>query len=352
MRTSPAPQDAGFRIGTSSSSLTLQTVYTSDLLNSASGTFTAEVNSLSPSTTYYYQAFMTVSDGNGGYTEITSSTIGSFTTSGYVPAPPAGWLELPEVTGSEDFYGRFYGSGGTAGTDRNYSYNYSYTWYASLWVAYPLSGTHTSGSASTSSWKYNPDVAEDKQVNIVSNSYGTMYGASAYSRGHQCPNASRKSDSDMNKQTYYATNQTPQLQNNFNGSIWSALENAERALVSSASDTVYVVTGPAYTTVGGSETVTYLTGASANANPSSLAVPNYYWKAFLKVKWDGGNITSAKAIGFWFEHKNYTGSDYSSYAVSVDQIEAWTGFNLFANLPDGIEEDAETNTDWSAFRSF
>ena len=29
-----------------------------------------------------------------------------------------------------------------------------------------------------------------------------------------------------------------------------------------------------------------------------------------------------------------------------------TGFNLFANLPDGIEEDAEANTDWSAFRSF
>ena len=33
-------------------------------------------------------------------------------------------------------------------------------------------------------------------------------------------------------------------------------------------------------------------------------------------------------------------------------IEQKTGFDPFTNLPDGIEEDAEANTDWSAFRSF
>lgn len=292
------------------------------------------------------------------YNETTSSyeyrygSVRSFTTPSKVAPVSPSWLELPAVTGSEDYFGWFYGSGGSTGVNRNYSYNYSYTWYASLWVAYPLSGTHKSGSASTSSWHFNPDVDEDLQVDIVSNSYGTMYNAGSYSRGHQCPNGSRKSNSTMNYQTYYATNQTPQLQNKFNGSIWSALENAERDLVSSASDTVYVVTGPAYRKAGGSESITYLTGATASANPASLAVPNYYWKAFLKVKRSGGEITDAMAVAFWFDHKNYDTSDYSGYAVSVNQIETWTGFDLYANLPAALQETAEANTSWATFQGF
>ncbi len=357
MRTSPAPQEAGFRIGTSSNDLTLQTVYTNDLLDSASGKFTADVNSLAHGTTYYYQAYMVVSDGNGGYTEITSS-IGSFTTTNNVPGTPSGWLELPATTGSEDYVGVFYGSGGATEEYRNYSYNYSYTYYASLWTAYPLTKALTTGSASTSSWRFNPNIDQSKQVSITKNSYGTMYGNDTYSRGHQCPNADRKSDDTMNLQTYYATNQTPQIQYNFNQGIWSSLEDAERALVSSnASETVYVVTGPAYRTVGGNETISYLTGATGkDANPTRLPIPNYYWKAFLKVKWDGDQVKSASAIGFWFVHKTYTGDSYTKYAVSVDYIEQMTGFDLFTNLPgtqsSGIEMNAESNTSWDDFRSF
>ena len=222
-----------------------------------------------------------------------------------------------------------------------------------MWVAYPLAPAHTSGSAKTSSWKYNPNIAQNKQVNIVDNSYGTMYNAGSYARGHQIPNADRKSNDTMNGHTYYSTNQTPQLQNNFNGSIWGNLEVAVRSEVTSYSDTIYVVTGPCYRKVGGSETVTYLTGATANAHPSSLPVPNYYWKALLKVKRSGNTITSAKAVGFWFEHKDYDkNASYTNYAVSVDQIEAWTGFDLFTNLSTELQASAEANTSWTDFKNF
>ena len=82
-------------------------------------------------------------------------------------------------------------------------------------------------------------------------------------------------------------------------------------------------------------------------------MPTYYWKVLLKVKRDsGGNVTSASTVGFWFEHKSYTGSSYSEYAVSVDQIEQWTGFDFFVNLPDSIETSAETSASWSAFQNF
>ncbi len=352
--------DRGFRYKKGSGSWVTPTGLGS--IAGTSGSFSMEISSLDSESTYIFQAYVTeYNENTGQYEDHWAASTQTFTTtSAPTPQPATGWLELPELKGTEDFVGKFYGSGSTAGTNRNYSYNYSFTYYASMWVAYPLYFTHKSGSASTSSWRYNPNIANNKQVNIVSNSYGTMYGEDGYARGHQCPNASRKSDDNMNLQTYYATNQTPQLQNKFNGSIWGSLEAAVRNLVTSSSDTVYVVTGPAYRKVNGSETINYLTGVNQNANPSSLPIPNYYWKALLKVKRNGsGDITSAKAIGFWFDHRNYESSEHyydSEHVVSVNQIETWTGLNLFHNLPgddsSGIEQTAEANTSWTDFQSF
>ncbi len=348
-----AVSEVGFYWGTSAGSLNNE-LYADSPGAVASGSFNQELTSLSSSTTYYYKAYVME------YNEATSEyvyrygDIRSFTTTTVVPYTPTGWLELPAVTGSEDFVGEFYGSGAHTAANRNYTYNYSYNWYASLWVAYPLTAAHTSGSGSTSSWRYNPSIANSSQVNIISNSYGTMYNASTYARGHQIPNADRKSDDTMNLQTYYSTNQTPQIQNTFNGSIWGSLETAVRSCTAST-DTIYVVTGPAYRKAGGSESVNYLTGAGGqSANPSSLPIPNYYWKALLKVTRNGaGNITDAIAIGFWFDHRSYDKSDnYANYTVSVDQIEEWTGFDLFANLPVALQTTAEANTSWSGFQSF
>jgi endonuclease G len=157
----------------------------------------------------------------------------------------------------------------------------------------------------------------------------------------------------MNTQTYYATNQTPQIQLNFNQGVWSSLEEAERNLVTKDGEIVYVVTGPAYRKVGGNETINYLHGATGkNANPTDLPIPNYFWKAFLKVKMSGSEVQSATAIGFWFEHKAYTNDSYTNHAVSVDYIEQMTGFDLFSNLPNDVEATAEANTSWNSFRSF
>ena len=321
----------------------------------ASGTITAPVTSLAAGTTYYYRAFVAEFNSKTSNYDYRYGSVESFTTSETPGYAPAGWLELPSNAGNADFVGTFYGSGGNTEENRNYTYNYSYTYYASMWVAYPLTKAHKTGSANNDTWQYNPNIDQNYQVSITGNSYGTMYGDNTYSRGHQCPNASRKSDNTMNAQTYYATNQTPQRQTNFNASIWSSLENAVRGLVTSDSDIVYVVTGPAYQTVGGNETINYLTGATGkNANPTQLPIPNFYWKAILKVRKNGaGLVTSASSIGFWFEHKDYeNGDSFTNYAVSVNEIEEKTGFNLFANLPDEIEEASESIPSWTAFQNF
>lgn len=342
-------QEVGFYWGTDPTNLT-EIVYDQVFVPQESGSIMAVLTSLEPETTYYFQVTMQVWD-RGVYKEFKGGVLSFTTAKAYVPVPPEGWLELPAITGNEDYLGTFY-----SGMERNYSYNYSIYWYASMWVAYPLTSAQTSGSAS-SSWQFAPTsiIPEKYQVHIVKNSYGTSYGDVDYSRGHQIPNADRKSDDTMNQQTYYAINQTPQLQNKFNGTVWSNLEGAVRTEAGKV-DTLYVITGPLYKTVGGNEKISYLS-AKTGITPEELAVPNYYWKALLKVKWKDGKVIDASSIGFWFEHKEYNSGDsdyaYAKHATSVDQIEQWTGLDLFANLPDELETKVEQNADWAdVFQQF
>ena len=70
------------------------------------------------------------------------------------------------------------------------------------------------------------------------------------------------------------------------------------------------------------------------------------------MKYSGSAVSSASTVGFWFEHKDYDGNDYAQYAVSVDKIEEWTGFDFFVNLPDNVEVTSETNASWDAFVRF
>ena len=151
----------------------------------------------------------------------------------------------------------------------------------------------------------------------------------------------------MQLQTFYVTNSVPQVQTRFNDGIWNNLEQAVQSVAEG--EEIYVVTGVALNKVGENRTVSYV---SPNDNSSQkCAIPNYFYKVVLKVNKSGSTVTEAKAVGFWFENKAYTDS-YTNYSVSVDQVEAWTGFDFFVNLPDNLEAAAETNTSWDTFKNF
>ena len=251
------------------------------------------------------------------------------------------------MTGSSLTSGTFYD-----GKDRNYTYLYDKSLYTSLWIAYPLYKATCSGTDKYSgSWKSTPGFTASEQINIWSGSYGVDYGDSdIYARGHQIPDADRQYNETMVKQTYYAINSTPQIQKGFNGGVWNSLEGSVRNLVIKKDETVYVVTGAAFQKGDENKTITWI----QPANDSKMCpVPNYYWKALLKVKLnENGEVTSASTVGFWFEHKSYENASAMNYAQTVNDIEAWTGFDLFANLPDGIEDSAENNANWNTFYNF
>ena len=331
--------------------------------NVASGSINGTLTSLSESTTYYYRAFVAEYNENTGEYEYRYGSKYSITTSAAQPSVGHSWLELPAYTKSlmsgttssslSDLYEVTHWATMGGKQQRNYTCLYDPSMYASYWVAYPLCSAHL-GSGSLSSFSYDPDVPESKQTNVTSGAYGvniatTNYPSNLYSRGHQIPNADRNGVSAMQSQTYYITNVTPQIQNGFNSPLWSDLEDAVRAQTSST-DTVYVVTGAAFRKKGGSESITTITNTR---DSKVLPVPNYYWKVVLKVTRSGGNITAAKAIGVWIPHQDLKGHSYTEYVCSVDQIETWTGFDFFPNLPgdndSGIEKAAESNSSWSSF---
>ena len=271
-------------------------------------------------------------------------------------------MELPGSVGNQEYVQETYGDSADEYA-RNYSYNYDKDMYTSLWVAYPLYPSIVNGNNS-GTWKGDPNIPDQYEINIYNGTYGVNVGSTTsdgynsnqvyYARGHQIANADRKGSAEMNSQTYYVTNSTPQ-NSSFNSGIWGSLENAIRKAIPS-SDTLYVVTGAAFQKNGEStKNVTWILprDEAKQTNPKKCPVPNYYWKVVLKVKRNSNKVvTAASTIGFWFEHKVTDGDTYSNHAVSVDQIEQWTGFDFFVNLPDGIEATAETNMNWSSFQSF
>lgn len=225
----------------------------------------------------------------------------------------------------------------SASGERNYTHYYDADTYTSLWVAYPLESKHMGSISRPDEWSYNPQIDIKYQVDLRSHSYTD---SDVHVRGHLIPNASRNGIKEMQLQTFYVTNSVPQVHTNFNSGIWQTLEAAIQS--KAKSQKLYIVTGVAFNKVGETKTIKYTT---AKDDTKRVPIPNYFYKVVLLPTLNSaGVVTSAKCVGFWFENKAYSGSTYSTYSVSVDQIEEWTGFDFFPNLPDSVEASAEAST--------
>ena len=324
-----------------------QTVKAAIPSSGTSGSFSATLSGLTPGQKYYFKAYAVV-NGTGDYASqektVTASSYSDFTlpASDVEPAVAGkNWLELPGKTSASNQAVVTYSD---SNGNRNYTHCYDKSTYTSLWTSYHLNSSHMGSLKRPNSWYYSPSIGETDQVNLKTHSYNNNY-----SKGHMIPNASRNGNEEMQKQTFYVTNAVPQIQDKFNGGIWQSLEGALQNI--GKSEEIYIVTGVAFNTVGESKEIKYTT--AKDDTTKQVPVPNYFYKVVLKVNKSGSTITGASAIGFWFEHEEYEkGDSYENYAVSVDQIEQWTGFDFFVNVPDFYEEKAEANNSWPVFQSF
>lgn len=250
---------------------------------------------------------------------------GSSTTDSFVPK--SGWMELPEVIDDDD-HDFFYHTMTIGSVEtRNYSFYYSYGDYLALWVAYPLCAWNIGSAVSrTDAWGLDPLLPRDRQAAL---SHGYRSGnAGWHARGHQIPSADRLTSYDSNAQTFYSTNMTPQLNDNFNSTIWANLEGKVRTWAKKC-DTLYVVTG---CVVDGS---TYYCLDNDN---KKVTVPTAYFKACLSYsKSSSAGTKGYRSIAVWMDHKEYSDSYVSTdYALSVSELEERLGYRLFVNLDDKV----------------
>ncbi len=246
------------------------------------------------------------------------------------PDTPGKWLELPSTNVSSLVF--IHHPMPDHRSLRNYSYYYDPGARVAVWVAYPLNpGLKGSGNRpNPEPWGLDPKVPKADQAVL----YRGYSKSNIYDRGHQIPSADRYAFG-ANVETYYGTNMTPQ-RNDFNGGIWSTLENKVRNW-SGKCDTLYVATGAD------------LKGANEKVQDNEgkdVTVPTGYYKALLAYK-KGGNFGTGTGeyigIGFYFEHRKYESTDTAvkAQAMTLDALEDLLGVDFFVNLPAETQASVE-----------
>ena len=337
----------------------------------ASGSFSAYVGSLNPSTTYYYQAFVLEYNAATGKYETRLGAVKSFTTLPEVQTTNRGYLtcgEIPAITLSGSMangYEAFpyqsdydteeeyqenrskwfrYGVSGQSGQMvvthtfirnkkqyRNFSLLYDKSKKAALWVAFAMNtDVYPSLVDRSDKWVYDPALVFGDDYSWQPNLSEAYKESSTYSRGHQVASNDRRTTIHQTRQTTYFSNMTPQL-SGFNNGVWSSLEGDIQDIGSatSGSDTLYVVTGPIF-------------GSGFGTTPdkfgTNCAVPTQYFKCIMKVSFSGGKAVAATGAAYLLNHVN---SGSVRQEVSIDDIEELTGFDFFTNIPESLQTNAE-----------
>lgn len=236
--------------------------------------------------------------------------------------------------------------------------NYALEWNAekkhAAWVAFSFDEVTSKDVVSrTDAWDVDPGLPADMQTTEA------QHKSDGYDKGHICASEDRVYSKEANEQTFYYSNMSPQI-SSFNQGFWQKLEARVQKWGRSTPttyDKVYVTKGGTINQLLISFTGLVKAGDSlyptTNENGFTihgLACPKYYYMAILSEKGDAYH-----AIGFWIAHredlpKQPTVDELKKYAVSIDELEEYTGLDFFCNLPDVIEDEVESSfntSDWA-----
>ena len=294
--------------------------------NEAAGSRTARITLIAGS---WRKEITLTQKGSAGGNEGDGGNVGNSGSTSGGNLKQTGWLELPALAtpqGSSTYDFFYHDMTVNSKTVRNYSFSWDYDNLVAPWVAYPLNrGLLNKAVDRSDEWGLDPLLPESKQPVLIKG-----FSEGGYDRGHQIPSADRLLLYNANVQTFYGTNMTPQIGKNFNQSIWANLETIVRSWANQ-SDTLYVVTG--CVTEGSTKYATDNKG-------KKVTVPTAYYKALLRRS-SGNTIGKSGyvACAIWLDHKSYSSQAItSSYSMSIDQLEAKLGIDLFVNLPAVIGE--------------
>lgn len=205
------------------------------------------------------------------------------------------------------------------------------------WVSWHLETGWTGSLPATNTFRADPAVSPD-WYRVQSSDYN----ASGFDRGHMTPSTDRDNAASirLNHETFLMTNMVPQAPNSNQGP-WADLENFLRTFL--PANEVYVIAGPAG--VGGSGD----NGPATTIANGNVTVPAHTWKVALVLPAGEDDISRVNAatrtIAVIMPNQNSINSDWQTYLTTVDAVEALTGYDFFANVPDIVENAIEAGTD-------
>lgn len=203
-----------------------------------------------------------------------------------------------------------------------YTLSYNPKTLIANWVAYELTAEETDGPWTRKGLRFMPDPdCKSKQAD------NNDYRNSGYSRGHLAPAGDMKWDSVAMLESFYFTNCIPQDEALNNGR-WNQLEMKTRALARKYGK-IYVVCGPVF-----------LDEDTLRIGHNGVAVPDACFKALLI-----SSSNCCSSIAFVMRNGEEK-RNLKECSCTIDYLETLLGLDLFHNLPDRIETEAESSIFW------
>ncbi len=202
------------------------------------------------------------------------------------------------------------------------SYNEKYE--QASWVAYELTADELIKRV-----KRSDNFKKDSKVSTGS-ALPSDYAKSGFDRGHLAPAADLSWSEVTMKESFYMSNMSPQKPG-FNRGIWKKLEGYVRQWASD-NGAIYVVTGGV------------LNNIDQFIGTSNVGIPKYYYKVILDY-----TGPEKKGIGFILPNQS-SSKKLQLSAVSIDEVEAFTGINFFHSIPDNEESLLESQFNVNQWR--
>jgi DNA/RNA endonuclease G (NUC1) len=221
--------------------------------------------------------------------------------------------------------------------NEQYTSSYNPTRGEPNWVAYDLDASHFGAEDRCDCFTADPSLPASFP-HLTTNDYTGAGAAAGYGidRGHLARSFDRTTGSLDNARTFLFDNIIPQASDQNQGP-WAALENDLGDLARVQDKEVYIIAGA----FGNKGTL---------KNEGKVVIPTYTWKVALILPRDHGladihDYRDVEAIAVLMPNEpGVRNVPWQTYETTIDNIEAQSGYDLLALLPDKVEAAVESNT--------
>lgn len=193
-------------------------------------------------------------------------------------------------------------------------------------VAWQLLDSETEGGALRDGVQFwtDPDIRQCPDTRDYSNS--------GYDRGHMIPAADQKWHATAMADCFTMANMCPQV-HVLNAGAWKTLEEKER-LWAKRDKSLVIIAGPIYDE-----------SDKKHIGSSKVRVPSAFFKVLYAL-----DVDQPRAIAFVYPNDRAPGN-MQDYSMTVDQLEARTGYDFLPDLPEPLQSSIESITSFKTWNT-